>query len=162
MHFNVIYSATFAGACSLTGHGSRLAGFCKVWVCQAYCQLFEKGCWTWEGASHISQVEALMKCPAPTNKKELMWFLAVAVPLSNLLRMKVQFVWSLLCQQAFAEAKDPAAPRFLLPPVWNDRWCKGVLPLVRFCRKRMCVVWSNQLLFYHKFNPSYYNYYIYH
>ena len=82
------------------------------------------------------KIRAVQFYPLPTTKKELMRFLGlvgyyrgfcrnfseVVAPLTDLLKMRVPFVWSPLCQQAFeriksllCEAPVLAAPRFDRP-----------------------------------------------
>ena len=82
------------------------------------------------------KIRAVQFYPPPTTKKELMRFLGlvgyyrgfcrnfseVVAPLTDLLKMRVPFVWSPLCQQAFeriksllCEAPVLAAPRFDRP-----------------------------------------------
>lgn len=83
-----------------------------------------------------AKVEAVKQFPQPTTKKELMRFLGMAgyyrgfcnnfsivvAPLTNLLKAKVEFIWSSQCQEAFEAVKALlcsapvlAAPRFGRP-----------------------------------------------
>ena len=83
-----------------------------------------------------AKVQAVQQFPVPTTKKELMRFLGligyyrsfcrnfstVVAPLTNLLKSKVQFDWTPVCQEAFQQAKSLlctapvlSAPRFDRP-----------------------------------------------
>lgn len=67
----------------------------------------------------LAKVQAVSECPPPLTKKELMRFLGlvgyyrcfchnfstVVAPLTDLLKAKVKFIWSPLCQQAFENVK---------------------------------------------------------
>ena len=83
-----------------------------------------------------AKVRAVEQYPVPTTKKELMCFLGlvgyyrtfcrnfstVVAPLTDLLKGKAKFIWSLACQTAFEQIKTLlcsapvlAAPRFDVP-----------------------------------------------
>ena len=67
-----------------------------------------------------AKVDAIVKYPVPTNKKELMRFLGmigfyrrfcynfstVVAPLTNLLQKKVQFLWTEKCDESFKNGKE--------------------------------------------------------
>ena len=80
-----------------------------------------------------AKVSAIAEYPVPANKKELQRFLGlvgyyrsfcksfstVAAPLTDLLKGKAKYVWSLACQQAFKNIKNVLCS----PPILAAPFC---------------------------------------
>ena len=82
-----------------------------------------------------AKVTAIEHYPVPTTKKELQWFLGlvgyyrsfcrnfstVVAPLTDLLKGKVKYIWSLSCQQAFDNVKSVlCSPPVLAAPCMDQ------------------------------------------
>ncbi len=118
------------------GEAGLTVKFGQMWVCQGHSDLLGKGRWTGLCAPSSGQGWGHWSISSPTTKKELMRFWGfegyyrgfcgnvstIVSPLSDLLKTKVAFVWTSVCQKAFEAAKSVlvsapvlAAPQFDLP-----------------------------------------------